>query len=166
VIIGCDRPVSDGKACDDIQHQQMQTLHLRKGVSAFSLTERLQRQSVSHLNDSMGSNLAVAIADLEVEENIEWFEEENSEIRLFHTKNSGCVGIRDDGIAGNTDNLVGTSDISPADGLHSAAPCNMKNELGNKQIKAQFGCRQTHNEQTMLRSCGVFVTSLCVDRIA
>jgi hypothetical protein len=39
-VVDCDRLVSDGKACDNPNHQKMQTLCIAKGGSAFSLTER------------------------------------------------------------------------------------------------------------------------------
>jgi hypothetical protein len=71
----------------------MQALHIAKGGSAFSLTEWLQRQSVSHPIDSMGAYSTTAVVDLEIEENIEWFEEVDGAVRMFNLKNPGCVGI-------------------------------------------------------------------------
>jgi hypothetical protein len=35
-------------------------------------------------------------------------------------------------------------------------PCpSKKSDQGNKKIKAQFGRRRTHNEQTLVRPCGI-----------
>jgi hypothetical protein len=148
-VVDCDRPVSDGKACDNPNHQKMQTLCIAKGGSAFSLTEWLQCQCVSHPNDSMGAYSAAAVANLEIEENVEWFEEVNGEMKLFQLISPGCVGIHDDGIPGDMNNLL--EDVS------IITPCDAKNDLGNKKVKAQFGRCCTHNEQKMLRSCGTFV---------
>src|ERR1700692_1458385 len=60
-VTSCERPVSNGKACDDPHHQKMQALRIAKGGSAFSLTERLQRQSVSPPIDFMGAYSTTAV---------------------------------------------------------------------------------------------------------
>jgi len=46
----------------------------------------------------MGSNLAVAIADLKVEENIEWFEvdgDRTEDIQIYYDHNPGGIGMED-----------------------------------------------------------------------
>lgn len=80
-MVNCEAPVSNGKACSNPLHQQMQQLRDEKGRSAFSLSERLQRAQVSHLNDSMGTEPKAFEDDLE--ENVEWFEQENDTVWLF-----------------------------------------------------------------------------------
>ncbi|KIJ58235.1 hypothetical protein HYDPIDRAFT_103060 [Hydnomerulius pinastri MD-312] len=35
--------------------------------------------------------------------------------------------------------------------------CNGKPEEGNRKLQARFGCRRTHNEQVMMRPCGVIL---------
>lgn len=39
--------------------------------------------------------------------------------------------------------------------VESAASCNGKPEIGNRKLKAFFGRRRTHNEQIIMRPCGV-----------
>jgi hypothetical protein len=34
-------------------------------------------------------------------------------------------------------------------------PCPSKSNVGNRVFKAQFGRRRTHNEQTLVRPCGI-----------
>lgn len=51
----------------------------------------------------------------------------------------------------------GTSDTALENVGKPASPCPaIKSEIGNKKFKAQFARHKTHNEQTVLFTCGVF----------
>jgi len=39
-----------------------------------------------------------------------------------------------------------------------ALECDGKSEQGNKKLRAYFGRRRTHNEQIIMRPCGVIVS--------
>jgi hypothetical protein len=103
------------------------------------LKERLQRHRVAHPNTAITTpaqleeNEGVPVDDLE--ETDTWFENNGGEVHVFTNSNPGSVGVLD----------------NPA-GVECEA---IKSELGNRKIRAQFGRRRTHNEQTLVRPCGV-----------
>ena len=139
-ITDCTEPVVEGmKSCGNLEHQKMERLQSEKGKAAFTLKERLQRHRVAHPNSAITTpaqeNEEVFVDDLE--ETDTWFESDGGEVRVFTDSNPGSVGVLDD--------------ENPA-----IAECEAtKSELGNKRIRAQFGRRRTHNEQTLVRPCGV-----------
>jgi len=134
-VINCQQPaVADKKACALLEHQEMERMHSERGKAAFTLTQRLQRHRINHPNDALGT--IEEPAD-NMEEDIEWFEvNQDSEVSLLSAPNPGSVGVGDD-----------TSDILD--------PCDSKSPTGNRKLKAFFGRRRTHNEQTLVRPCGV-----------
>jgi hypothetical protein len=130
-ITGCQQPaMEDRKACALPEHQEMERMHTEKGKAAFTLTERLQRHRVNHPNDTLTPN-----GDTDdLEENMQWFEvNQDSQISLITAPNPGSVGTVDD----------------------IPDPCDSKSPTGNRKLKACFGRRRTHNEQTLVRPCGV-----------
>lgn len=139
-IADCTEAVEvDTKTCSIPAHQAMERLHVEKGKAAFTLTERLKRQqhfqyrSTQPDEDPNGED---------IEEDDTWFEAniDTGDVDIFTVENPGTV-------AG------GTAEEESGD-----APCPAaKNELGNKKFKAQFARRRTHNEQTLVRPCGVIV---------
>ncbi|KAJ7090836.1 hypothetical protein B0H15DRAFT_948600 [Mycena belliarum] len=142
-IIGCDGPIVKGtKACEDPAHQEMGRLNAARGTAAFTLKHRLQRQKLRNTLASAppieGSTTAANVIDLdddEIQELIEWFDiDEDGHVDRHEGKNLWSVGVVDD------------------DGMD---PCDPKSEDGNRKIKAIFHRRRTHNEQTLVRPCGV-----------
>lgn len=139
-ITDCTEPVVEGmKSCNNFEHQKMERLQSEKGKAAFMLKERLQRHHVAHPNAAITTpaqeNEEVPVDDLE--ETDTWFENNGGEVRVFTDSNPGSVGVLDDN--------------NPA-----GAECEAtKSELRNRKIRAQFGRRRTHNEQTLVRPCGV-----------
>jgi hypothetical protein len=128
------------KSCSNLEHQKMERLQSEKGKAAFTLKERLQRHRVAHPNAAITApapeNVEVPVDDLE--ETDTWFENNGGEVRVFTDPNPGSVGVLDDM---NT---------------QANAECEAtKSELGNRKIRAQFGRRRTHNEQTLVRPCGI-----------
>ncbi|THV06144.1 hypothetical protein K435DRAFT_816015 [Dendrothele bispora CBS 962.96] len=68
-----------------------------------------------------------------------WFEVDNSgEVHVFSSPNPGSVGEVDDPNA-----------------VTYPLPCDKKSETGNRKMRAQFGRRRTHNEQLLVRPCGI-----------
>ena len=137
-ITGCEQPVIIGKkSCAIPEHQQMEQLQLEKGKAAFMLKERLHRHRVSHPNNTMVTPTKEGeentTAD-DLEDGEVWFENDNGVVQMFSNATPGSVGVVDE----------------------PSVPCEaVKSDFGNRKIKAQFGCRRTHNEQTLVRPCGV-----------
>jgi hypothetical protein len=127
--------MAKSKACTMPEHQKMEDLNKQRGKAAFTLTQRLQHARVSHPTEAVPTSDVVENDDLE--EHIEWFEADGPRIEIFNAQNPGSIGV---------------ADGSPEE----QDPCpSTKNEKGNKKIKAQFGRRRTHNEQTLVRPCGI-----------
>ena len=127
------------KTCSIPAHQTMEKLHVEKGKAAFTLTERLKRQQHFQYRSTQLDNNLDGAEDIDEDET--WFEAniETGDVDIFTVDNPGTV-------AG------GTAEEE------SDAPCPAtKSELGNKKFKAQFARRRTHNEQTLVRPCGVIV---------
>ena len=123
----------------------MERLRFEKGKAAFTLKDRLQRHRVSHPNNALsipGQQDEVEEDD-DLEETNTWFEsDDNGHIHVFSDPNPGSVGVSD-------------SDI-PSSSSPPIIPCEaVKSNEGNRKMKAQFGRRRTHNEQTMVRPCGI-----------
>jgi CxC6 like cysteine cluster associated with KDZ transposases len=132
-IIDCQQPARRGsKTCTLPEHQAMEQKYYERGQAAFTLTQRLQRHRALHLDDT-------ATGPGDVEEEVEWFEvNENHQVSIFTADNPGSVGVSDE-VAAVMD------------------PCDSKSPTGNRKLKACFGRRRTHNEQTLVRPCGIIV---------
>jgi hypothetical protein len=114
----------------------MERVNAERGQAAFTLKERYQRAKVSHMNESM-PDAAVPVPEDNLEENVEWFEvDEHNIVHAFNAANQGSVGTDDK----EDEEIV---------------PCDSKSPSGNRKVKAQFGRRRTHNEQTLVRPCGL-----------
>ena len=113
----------------------MEQKNKEKGKAAFILKERYQKYQLQHADD--GSNLNAINHDSAVDEHLEWFEvEDNGDVHIFNEPGPGTVG------GGTLDDVD--------------EPCPSKSANGNgKQVKARFGRRRTHNEQTLVCPCGV-----------
>jgi hypothetical protein len=123
---------------------EMERLHLDRGQAAFTLTQRLQRQRVNHPDDF----LSLPNAATDIEEIVEWFEvDREAGVGMFNAPNPGSVGVTGENEARST---------LPGDEA-GIVPCDSKAPTGNRKIKALFGRRRTHNEQTLVRPCGVIV---------
>lgn len=151
-ITGCDRPVvktpaenpsprggptsiKRTKSCDLPLHQEIERKHKERSTGSFLYKQRLQHAQLSHPVDSFANSQHVP--ELEVEENVETFVLSQNGVTMHTEQNPGTIGT--------TDNAV------PA-----PLPCPSKSSAGNRtEIKAQFGRRRTHNEQTLVRPCGV-----------
>ncbi|KAJ6463105.1 hypothetical protein DFH09DRAFT_1492323 [Mycena vulgaris] len=134
-IVGCDRAVVPGKkACDDPQHAKMELLHFERGRAAFTLRDRLQKHRLAHPNAPADETSLAAAMEEEEDDGIEWFEADGEDVRIRHEQNPGSVGVDD------------------------SVPCEAsKSDTGNRQYKALFGRSRTHNEQSLVRPCAIFV---------
>ncbi|KAJ7112413.1 hypothetical protein C8R43DRAFT_1138890 [Mycena crocata] len=145
-VVGCENLTIEGtKACTVPAHQEMERLNSERGKAAFTLKHRLQRQKIRNamasapptgppIDDESGDD---DDDDDEIQENIEWFDiEEDGSVHRYEGRNLWSVGVADD-------------DTEMTD------PCDPKSELGNRKIKALFHRRRTHNEQILVRPCGV-----------
>jgi len=106
-----------------------------RGASNFILKERFRQTQLSHPVDPTEVH-EIQRAD-DVEDDVEWYEVNDSSGKVsVHSKlNPGTVGAEDDAM--------------------EPIPCPSKPATGNRAIKAQFGRRRTHNEQTLVRPCGI-----------
>lgn len=98
----------------------------------FVLAQRFQS---AHPTDFLES-AEIQLADNHVDSDVaEWFEiDKNGSITVENRSNLGTVGVADD---------------------TAPEPCPSKLATGNRVLKAQFGRRRTHNEQTLVRPCGI-----------
>lgn len=147
-IVGCDRPVLClKKACDLPEHQQIEKKHSERSTGSFLYRTRLQHAEIAHQVDSFSATQHVPEQD--IEEDYESYITVNKTLMLVTEKNTGTVGVLDDTIS-QADEATQLSFTAPKE------PCPSKSAEGNAKVtKAQFGRRRTHNEQTLVRPCGV-----------
>ncbi|KAJ7668842.1 hypothetical protein B0H17DRAFT_1335884 [Mycena rosella] len=141
-IVGCDEPTVPGqKTCDDPAHAEIERLHTQRGQAAFTLRDRLQRHRLAHPSNGLDSDAPGAP---EVDEDIEWFDVDGAGgVKVHSEENPGSVGV---------------DDTAPT-GLAGPEICeSTKSAAGNRKYKALFGRSRTHNEQTIVRPCGVIVS--------
>ncbi|KAJ6492700.1 hypothetical protein C8R47DRAFT_1269993 [Mycena vitilis] len=142
-IVNCDKPVLPGtKSCELPAHQEMERLNSARGKAAFTLKHRLQRQKIRNAMASAPSGAPPVSDEVgeeeddEIEENIEWFDvEDDGTVRRYEAKKLWSVGVADDDAG--------------------IDPCDSKSDQGNTKIKALYHRRRTHNEQILVRPCGV-----------
>ncbi|KAJ7194926.1 hypothetical protein GGX14DRAFT_677641, partial [Mycena pura] len=135
-IVGCDAPIVLGrKSSADPTHHKIEELHYERGKAAFTLRNRLQKHRLAHPHDQAAS-FEENEDDLG-DEGEEWFE----------------------GIEGADDAVVRHQDHPGSIGVDGTVPCEaVKSATGNRKYKALFGKVRTHNEQLLVRPCGVIVS--------
>ncbi|KAJ7205836.1 hypothetical protein GGX14DRAFT_644475 [Mycena pura] len=135
-IVGCDAPVLSGrKSC--IDHHKIEELHYKHGKAAFTLRDRLQKHRLAHPHDQAVVSFDDNGADDLGDEGDEWFE----------------------GIEGAEGFVVRRQDHLGSIGIDDTVPCEaVKSDTGNRKYKALFGGLRTHNEQILVRPCGVIVS--------
>jgi hypothetical protein len=112
----------------------MEKKHHERSTGSFLYKERLQHTKISQPVDSFSG--AHRVPEQDIQEDFETFVVDGQNEVAIHTqKNPGTVGTLDD--------------VLPRD------PCPSKSAVGNQTLKAQFRRRRTHNEQTLVRPCGV-----------
>jgi hypothetical protein len=142
-IVKCDQPVSESanatvrsKTCANSEHKKIEAKNKERGASNFILKERFRQTQLSHPVNPMEVDNEIQHAE-DVEDEVEWYEVNQSGKVSVHSKlNPGTVGAEDDA-------------------MEPVVPCPSKPATGNRTIKAQFGRRRTHNEQTLVRPCGI-----------
>ena len=134
--------MKDKKTCSLEAHQKMEELNTAHGKAAFTLRDQFQHAQVSHPTNAIITPDEQADEDEEegvedVEEHNEWFKLEGVDVRMYTAPNPASIRV--------VDHIDDTE-----------VPCpSKKSDEGNKKIKAQFGWRRTHNEQTLVRPCGI-----------
>jgi hypothetical protein len=120
----------------------MEVQNKERSASTFILKERFKKTQISHPTEFFAANtdapapgiLDSAPAVNQVEEHQEWFEVgENGQVIIRNAPDASTIGV-DDG---------------------ATEPCPSKAAAGNRVVKAQFGRRCTHNEQTLVCPCGM-----------
>jgi hypothetical protein len=131
-IVGCDNPTSDSsKTCSDEEHKALEKKNKERGAAAFTLKERLRKTQFSHPTESISISTDESLPTHATES--EWFDIDADGNVAVAPVTPGSIGVADD----------------------TAEPCPSKSGTGNRKIKAQFGRRRTHNEQTLVRPCGI-----------
>ncbi|KAF8957605.1 hypothetical protein BDZ97DRAFT_1669810 [Flammula alnicola] len=146
-IVDCDRPVLEvsvedpkggppkivkKKTCSLPLHQQIETKHHEQSTGAFLYKDRLQHAQISQPVDSFSQSRRVPEQD--IQEDFESYTAGGQTgVTVDVQKNPGSVGVADE----------------------IPEPCPSKSTAGNRTFKAHFGRRRTHNEQTLVRPCGV-----------
>jgi hypothetical protein len=130
--------VAGKKSCSLLEHQEMEKLNTARGKALFTLKARLQRAQPEAPNETVLVAEDSEQGDDDLQEDEEWFEVDGNNVKIFNEPNPGSIGV--------------------VDSNHVEVPCpSKKSDTGNKKIKAQFGRRRTHNEQTLpvVRPCGI-----------
>lgn len=150
-INGCNSPISDKdntKTCSDPAHKSMEKKNKEKAEASFTLKEKYSKMQIAHPTEvftSMDSESESMLSQsAEVEEHLEWYEVDGQgTISVFNEPELGTVG--------------GGVDDEAAEKMEKMElnPCPSKSHSGNRVFKAQFGRRRTHNEQTLVRPCGI-----------
>ena len=123
-------------------HQQIETKHHERSTGSFLYKERLQHAQVSQPLDSLATSHHTLEQD--VQEDFETYTVHGNNVQMHVEKNPGTIGVLDTEMTGTA--LTATEN----------EPCPSKSATGNRPLlKAQFGRRRTHNEQTLVRPCGV-----------
>lgn len=126
--------VSKKKTCSLLIHQQIEAKHQQRSTGSFLYKQRLQHAQISQPVDSFSGSRRVQEQD--IQEDFESYLVSGQQVAMNSIKNPGTVGAADDA-------------------AEPTEPCPSKSAHGNQTLKAQFGRRRTHNEQTLVRPCGI-----------
>ncbi|KAG1774919.1 hypothetical protein EV702DRAFT_1180541 [Suillus placidus] len=129
------------KACALTAHQDMEHLHGEKMCTNFQATKCLQKMHAAQPNNAMVTQQLSDALDLEFKD--EWYalDPTTQVMKLFTINNPSSMGE-----------------------LDGTAVCDGKSELGNRKLRAKFGHSRTHNEQIVIRPCGIIVA--CATMVA
>lgn len=119
------------RTCSDPDHRALENAYFKHGKGIYKLRERLK-----------AAGGGSALASSESSSIPEDHEEDDKEV-LVQASQSGAEGALD----------VTIHNIPEA-----TVECGGKAETGNRRLQAFFGRRRTHNEQVMMRSCGIIIS--------
>jgi CxC6 like cysteine cluster associated with KDZ transposases len=135
-IVGCAETVLEGsRTCSNPVHQEVERVNITRGQSRFILKERLQRQRVSHPNDSVAVDVSVDELDDPAEVEEEFLVSEAG--RVIPDESSSAAPLSDPDVI--LDNSAHRQASRPA------------------KIRAKFGRNRTHNEQIIVTPCGIIL---------
>lgn len=131
-IDGCELPIQltpkKLKTCTDPIHQEIERKKKARGNAAFILKDRWKDAQALY-----GEGIPTSAEEhVDVEDEVEWFEVNGTNVEIFNEKNPGSVGVVDD-----------------------PDPCSKKSMDGNRKFKTQLSRRRTHNEETLVRPCSI-----------
>jgi len=115
--------------CADPVHQEIERKKKAWGNAAFVLMDCWKNAQVLYGEETP---VAVTGEHVDVEDEVEWFEVNGTAVEIFNKQNPGLVGIVED-----------------------LNPCSKKSLDGNHKLKMQLLRRRTHNEETLVRPCGI-----------
>lgn len=132
------------KTCSSPIHQQIERKHFEKSQGSFLYRQRLERAKVFQPVDSFEH--APSPPELpEIQDDYENFVvDKNNSVAIELERNPGSIGMDDTPAL-----LMDAMSSQP----HPTCPS--KSSTGNRIFKARFGRQRTHNEQTLVRPCGI-----------
>lgn len=119
------------RTCSELPHRQLEQAYFQRGKGISKLRQRLKNAGVS-------TGLA-------------WGGEVDGRIQL-----ESETAEPDLDVVVEVD-VLADEGIAPLALPDNEAECDGKAEAGNRRLKAFFGRRRTHNEQLIMRSCGVII---------
>ncbi|EDR05355.1 uncharacterized protein LACBIDRAFT_329773 [Laccaria bicolor S238N-H82] len=117
------------RTCADPIHQEIERKKKARGNAAFVLKDCWKNAQVLYGEETP---VAVTGEHIDVEDEVEWFEVNGTAVEIFNEQNPGLVGVVED-----------------------LDPCSKKSLDGNRKLKTQLSRRRTHNEETLVRPCGI-----------
>ncbi|TFK18500.1 hypothetical protein FA15DRAFT_683263 [Coprinopsis marcescibilis] len=150
-VVGCTATVGQGyRTCNDKEHRKIEEVHNARSSAAFQLKDRLERARVAHpkSGDAIDTNTSELIGqDDPLEE---------------------TYAVFDNKIVPSSPNLLTQAEaahqlilplvLAPTTASSITAPLTPSNPaLPRKKIRANFGQKQTHNEQILVTPCGVII---------
>ena len=158
-----DPVVSGSKMCTNPQHRKMESLNKARSEAPFQIAKRMQRLQVSHPNNSMLEEIHKSPEEADdLEENIEWFEVEGDreeDVQMYNEHNPGGIGTDDIPLDGRhyCDHVIVMQVIYCAHFLPVAPPDDTTIDTVPRRTKTDLHRSWTHNEQTLMRSCGIML---------
>ncbi|EDQ99871.1 uncharacterized protein LACBIDRAFT_334609 [Laccaria bicolor S238N-H82] len=117
------------RTCADPIHQEIERKKKACRNAAFVLKDHWKNAQVLYGEETP---VAVTGEHIDVEDEVEWFEVNGMAVEIFNKQNPGSVGVVED-----------------------LDPCSTKSLDGNRKLKTQLSRRRTHNEETLVRPCGI-----------
>ncbi|KAF7307966.1 hypothetical protein MKEN_01158100 [Mycena kentingensis (nom. inval.)] len=157
-VSGCRRPIlPNTKSCDNPDHQGMEKLHYTHISASTTLGERLQRHRQRY------QPADVQARDPEVEYSVD----KAGKLKIHVGQHAGTVGISDEAIAANEQEIATMEAASMSDASNRASETSLPNtdpaceatkSSKGKKFKAKYNTSRSHTEFFLSYPCGIIVS--------
>lgn len=145
----CEQEAETGfQTCDLEEHRKLELYHYQRGKAMFQLKKRLERSKILQTVDSLSTNPRTTQSRFP-KDDLEF----SATAKDLQPLSASSSDLDVDNNVSNELDVAGDEDVT----IDVSGICDGKPDTGNRNVRARFGRRWTHNEQLCVASCGVIL---------